>query len=82
MWKDFANLNAALPTALELERRAHQVPGLPLRAKIASGNRLPVVFIEQGLRVEGIHLRHAAIHEKEYHALGPGREVRGLGRQG
>src|SRR3954464_5178141 len=82
MWKDLADLRAALPVAFEPERRTHQVAGLALSAQVAASQWLPMMFIEHGLGVERIDLRHAAIHEQEDNALGPRGEVRRLRRQG
>jgi hypothetical protein len=41
-----------------------------------SGQRLAVVFFQHGLWIEGVYLRHAAVHEQEDNALGFGLEMR------
>ena len=64
---------AALPVLLELPGRL--AAGCRSRLETTFGSRerqrLAVVALEQRLVIEGIHLRRAAVHEQEDHALGP-----------
>ena len=66
------------PCWLELPGRAQQ-----LRAGDAArpADALPSADGELGLVVERVDVRRRPVHAEEDHALGPGREVRGLRRQ-
>ena len=58
-----------------------RLPVLRSVRRLPPGKRLAVILVEHRLGVEGIDLRHAAIHEQKDHALGLGRKVRGLWRE-
>ena len=70
MGEQLAYFHAALPVLLEGERRAHQSTRLPLGRDGAARQGLTVVLVEHRLGIERIHLREAAVHEKEDDALG------------
>ena len=61
--KKLADLDATLPVFLELERRAKRAAGLPLGREM-NRDFLAVEFRQLGLRIERIHMRRSAVHEK------------------
>ena len=80
--KELADPAAGLAMALELEGRLHQALGLALGLDVHGRGALAVVFLQQRLVVEGVHVGDAAVHQQVDHSLGPGGKVRRLGGQG
>ena len=80
--KELTDPAAGPAVAPEFEGRLHQAFGLALGLDVDGGGALAVVFLQQGLVVEGVHVGDAAVHQQVNHPLGPGCEVRGLGKQG
>ncbi len=72
--EQLADLDSRLAVVLELEGRPHERPRLALRLDLVR-NRLAVIPVELRLRVEGVDLRHAPVHEKEDDVLGAGLEI-------
>src|SRR5262249_28101666 len=66
--KQFAHLDPAAAELRELERRAHQL-ALDAVARLFGRRVLAVEFLQAGLRVEGIDVRGAAVHEQVNDAL-------------
>ena len=66
---EFADVHAALPVLLELERRLHQFAGAAFGLDGAAGQRLAVVLLEHRLGIEAIDGGAAAVHEQEDDAL-------------
>src|SRR5436190_3070051 len=79
--KNLAYFQSALTTFAELERRTHEVARGAVGLNFWTWHGFAVVFVESRLRVEGVHLRPTAVHEKEDHALGASGEMRRLGLQ-
>ena len=78
-----AHPRAALAVLAEVPLGAHHA-ALVAVAAAALGlhlDGLPVVLVELGLVVEGVHVARAAVHEQEDHALGLARELRRLRHQ-
>ena len=70
---EFGDVHAALAVLLELEGRAHEGAGAAFGFDLDAGQRLAVVLIEHGLRVEAVDGGQAAVHEQEddaFDALG------------
>ena len=80
--KEFADPAAGLAMALKLEGRLHQALGLAQGLDVHRRRPLAVVFLQQRLVVEGVHVGDAAVHQQMNHPLGPGGEVGRLGNQG
>ena len=78
VWKEIANQNAALAARLEIPERFHQRPGI----LVVEGQgpfdrqRLAVILGQVRLVLERVDRGRAAVHEQEYHPLGPGLEMR------
>ena len=66
--KQLAHFQAALAVLRELERRFEARAGRALGFEHIR-QRFAVVFVQHRLRVEGIDLRRAAIHEEMHHAF-------------
>src|SRR5216684_6841088 len=75
MREKFAYFDAALAVLLESKRRLHQPAGLSLMLRRFSRKGLPIKFVQHGLRIEAIHLRKPAIHEKKNDVLRLGLEM-------
>ena len=73
--EQLADLQTALPVPAKLERRAHGGAGLALGAEVGARQRLSVVLRQQGLGVERVDVRRAAVHEQVDDLLGPGGEL-------
>ena len=78
--KDFRYLHAALPVFGEFEGAAHVDPFF--HAAVNPGDRRPVVLVQSGLGIEGVHLAGRALHEEEDAGFGLALEMGGLGYQG
>ena len=78
--EDIRNLHAALPVPGEFEGGAHVDP--LLHAAVNPGDRCPVVLVQSGLGIEGVHLAGRAFHEEEDAGLGLALEMGGLGQEG
>ena len=79
--KNLAHLDPALPVFFESERRLVARARLPLRAEMLHRQRLAVKLREPRLRVEGVHMRRPAVHEKVDDALRLRREMRRFRRE-
>ena len=77
--RGLAALLEGIGGAQELGRPLDEREALPLDELLGDG--LAVVLPELGLLVEEVDLGGRAGHEEVDHALGPGREVRRLGRE-
>ena len=74
--QQLADLDARLPTLLELEGRGQQIAGLGAdELGHFEGNGWPLRS-QLRLRIEKIDMRGSARHEQENHPLGPGRVMR------
>ena len=82
--EQFAHRDSAFAVLAKLPGRFQQPAGVPFGESERSleWQRLAVITVEQGLRIEGIQMRRPAVHEHEDHALGAGREMRLLRRHG
>jgi hypothetical protein len=81
--KQFTDLDATLAVLLELPRRLEQIArGGELDTRLGKRQVLAVALLQFRLRVEGVDLRGAPLHEQENDALGPRGEVRILGGEG
>ena len=80
--KELADPAAGLAVALKLEGRLHQALGLAQGLDVHCRRALAVVFLQQRLVVESVHVGDAAVHQQVDHPLGSGGKVRGLGNQG
>ena len=69
MRPELADVHAALPVFLELERRLHQLAGSPLGGDGAAGHGLAVVLGKHRLGIERIDGGEPAVHEEEDDAL-------------
>ena len=78
--EDFTDLDTALAELAELEWRRERGAGAALRLQ-RDWYRLSCEFGERGLRIEGIHMRCAAVHEQVQDAFGFGRQRRRLGSE-
>jgi hypothetical protein len=78
--KNLADLDAALPVFFEGKRRPEGRAGFAFGIEM-NGDFLAVILREFGLRIEGVHVRGAAIHEKVNDALGLGGQRRVLRSQ-
>ena len=73
--EEFANLQAALTVARELEGRGQGCAGFAFGAEVLAGQGLASVFRQGRLGVESVHLRRSAIEKEMHDAAGPRCEV-------
>ena len=84
MWEQRRHPLAGLAVPVELPLGTDHATAVAMTAaavRLDTAHGLPVQFIELRLRVEGLHLAGAAVHEQEDARLGLGREVRRLGSE-
>ena len=78
---NFADLDAALPVFLELERRGKRRAGLAFRGQVLHRQRLAGILVQGRLGIEGIDVRRAAVGKNMNDSLGLARKLRRLGQE-
>ena len=83
MREQLGDLDAGFSVLLELVRTAHDGPRESLlHLNVAfTGQRLAMIFVQRGLRVERVQVADTAAHEERNDILGPRLEMRLLGRK-
>jgi hypothetical protein len=80
--EQLADLEPRLTMLLEFPRRREQVSrGGKFELRLGDGKGLTIQFGELGLGVEGVDMRHPAVHEEKNDLPGRGWEMRRLGGQ-